>query len=107
MDCLLTPWALFEIFAVAALSDEMGSKSTYLNSLTTLIADGQHWASVEIMHIFIVFLYKSFIGSLAELTNLFFIYKIGGCFFWNIDELISDLELHLRLGLPSALRRSF
>ena len=103
MDCFFASWAFLIVFTVCTFTYQMRSKSANLYSLSTLIADNKHRAGIEVMHVFIVLLDKSFINSFAELALLVFVYLVYlfACWlFRDLNELISCL--HLRRWLLSS-----
>jgi hypothetical protein len=73
VHCFFTSRAFLVILTIGAFSNQMGSKGTDLDSLATLAADNKHWASIEVMHVFVIFFNKPFVYSFAELALLIFV----------------------------------
>ena len=94
LDCFLASWTLFIVFAIGALSHQMGGECTYFNALIALFADGKHRASIVVVHIFVVLFNKFFIMSFAKLAILFFILKLGWLFLRNFNKLVPNFQVH-------------
>ena len=94
LDCLLASRTLFVVFAIRALAHQMGSKCAYFNALIALFADGEHWASIVVVHVFVVLFNKFFIMSFAKLAKFFFILELSWLFLRNFNKLIANVQLH-------------
>ena len=94
LNCLLASRTFFIVFAIGALSHQMWGECTYLNTLIALFADGEHRASIVVVHIFVVLFNKFFIMPFAKLAILFFILELGWLFLGNFNKLIPHFQLH-------------
>ena len=74
MNCFFASRAFLKITALLTLTDQMRVHRTNLYALTALAANGKHGAGIEIMHIFVVLLNKSFVNSFTKLADLVLIY---------------------------------
>lgn len=107
VDCFLAPWTSFIVLAVGALSHQMSSQCTNLNSLSALATNNEHRAGVKVMHIFIVLFSETLVNSLAELAYMVFAYLIWLLirpFLRNLNEFVACVRKLLLLSIISWVR---
>jgi signal transduction histidine kinase len=94
VHCLLAAWTLFVVLTVGALSHLVGCQRTYLNSLSALSADAQHGAGVEVVQIFVVLLYETFVHSFAEFASyclVVLVDRVATAFLGDLDEFVAHV----------------
>lgn len=94
MDGLLASRTLLVVLAILAFTDQVGCVSADLTGLSALLADHQHGAGVEEMHVPVILFNEPLIDLIAVLTSDICLPRIGS-FRRYLDELVT-----LRLELP-------
>lgn len=73
MDGLLAPGTLFIVLTIGAFAHQVGGECVDFDALPAFTAYDEHRTGIEVVHVLIVLLNKSFVHSLAEFAYLVFV----------------------------------